>query len=126
MRLRVWRCGWAGCRWRCERPAGTLPRLAAGWIRHPAGLEARHHIATALSERGMYEQAEAEFRTLLALREQVLGADHPSTLSTRCNLGVALMGRGRYAQAEAEFRAVRAARERVLGAECGPTPRVRW
>ena len=70
-----------------------------------------------LAARGQYEQAEQEFRDVLAARQQALGADHPSTLATRHEIGRMLAARGQYDQAEQAYRDLLAVRERVLGPE---------
>jgi tetratricopeptide (TPR) repeat protein len=93
--------------------------MGAHWLgsRHPSYLEARHCIAKTLMERGLYRQAEAEFRVLLAMREDVLGVDHPDTLLSRNFHADSLMRQGLHGEAEAELRTVVSACERVLGAE---------
>lgn len=91
----------------------------------PSVLRARHRLGYALDELGLYEQAEAEYRTTLAGRQRVLGVEHPETLATRHNLAVNMYQRGRYEQAEREFRALRSIRERVEGVEDFNTLRTR-
>ena len=80
-------------------------------------LSQRSAQSGALREQGKFAEAEKEQRALLALREQVLGADDPDTLQSRNDLANALLDLGKDAEAELEYRAVLAERERVLGAE---------
>jgi len=56
-------------------------------------------------------------REVLALKQQVLGAEHPSTLNTAGNLALSLNRQGKYDEAEKMQREVLALRNRVLGAE---------
>jgi hypothetical protein len=39
-----------------------------------------------LAERGQYEQAEREYRDVLAVEMRVIGPDHPDTRATRDSL----------------------------------------
>jgi tetratricopeptide (TPR) repeat protein len=82
---------------------------------HPRHLEARHHIAAALSELGRFQDAAAEFSTVVSERTRLLGAEHADTLSSRMNQADLMMRQGRYDEAEAEFRAVYHIQRRVLG-----------
>lgn len=80
-------------------------------------LASRNNLANALDDQGKHAEAEAEYRTVLAIYERVQRAEHPDTLGTRSNLANQLGAQGKHAEAEAEHRAVFAIRERVLGAE---------
>ena len=62
-----------------------------------------------MSREDKYAEAEAEFRRLLSLRENVLGPEHPDTLMTRSNLANVLAKQGK-------FREEIALEEQVLGA----------
>ena len=55
---------------------------------------------SALRAQGKNAEAEAEHRSVLAIRQRVLGAEHPDTLTTRNNLAAALRAQGKYAEAE--------------------------
>ncbi len=89
----------------------------AGHPEHPVALRAHNLWANALDDQGKHAEAEAEHRTVLAIRERVLGPEHPDTLASRNNLAAALDSQGKYAEAEAENRARIAIEERVLGLE---------
>ena len=56
-------------------------------------------------------------REMLAVMQQVLGAEHPSTLTTAQNLAASLMHQGKHDEAEKMGREVLAVRKRVLVAE---------
>ncbi|MCW2885457.1 MAG: Tfp pilus assembly protein PilF [Streptosporangiaceae bacterium] len=49
---------------------------------------------------GRLEEAEADNRAVLKVRERVLGSQHPDTLSTRSNLATVLYDLGRPEDAE--------------------------
>ncbi len=53
---------------------------------HPDTLTTRHQIARMLANRGLHEQAEQEYRDVLAAQLRVLGPDHPSTRITQDSL----------------------------------------
>jgi len=50
---------------------------------HPETLRARHGRAAVLARQGLREQADSEYRAVLAARERVLGIDHPDVVATR-------------------------------------------
>ena len=56
-------------------------------------------------------------REMLAVMQQVLGAEHPSTLTTAQNLAASLMRQGKHDEAVAMLREVLAVEKRVLGEE---------
>jgi len=72
--------------------------------------------AVYIRAQGLYEQAEAEYRTMLSTCQQLVGDDHQVALTIRYRLAIILHDRGNYEAAEAEQRAVLAVRNRVLGA----------
>ncbi|MCA9291620.1 MAG: serine/threonine protein kinase [Phycisphaerales bacterium] len=74
-----------------------------------------HNHATALKELGRFDEAEAEMREALRLREAYYGAEHPMTLYTYNNLGTLLEHMGRLDEAAAIFRTTLDARRRILG-----------
>jgi tetratricopeptide (TPR) repeat protein len=80
-------------------------------------LETRLLLARSFFDRGRLLEAAQEYRSIVALGEQALGAEHPTTLQARNWLGNTLVGQGRYNEGEKEHRAVLAIRERMLGAE---------
>jgi len=61
-------------------------------------------LATALQAAGNYSAAESEYRRVIRLQEEKIGAEHLDTLTTRNNLAEALDDAGKYAEAEAECR----------------------
>ena len=61
----------------------------------PAHATARNNLAIVLDAQGKHEEAEAEHRRALALREQALGPDHPSITQSRNNLSIVLYGQGK-------------------------------
>lgn len=80
-------------------------------------LWARHHLAWFLAVMRQPDEAEALYRTVLAIREQKLGPEHPDTLWTRHELAWLAASEGHWASAEASYRAVLDARRRTLGDE---------
>ncbi|MEX1364564.1 MAG: tetratricopeptide repeat protein, partial [Nannocystaceae bacterium] len=77
--------------------------------------EAREIRATILRSKGELEEAEAEHRAVLSMREEVLGADHPDVASTRNSLANVLNAQGKYEEAVAEHRRALAVAHRALG-----------
>ena len=96
------------------------PDEAAEAAADVAGLAARYQ-----GTQGLYPQAEAAQRAVLALQLRVLGPGHPDTLTTRHNIALMMTEQGDYAGAEAEFRDVLAIRLRVLGPDHPYTPTAR-
>jgi tetratricopeptide (TPR) repeat protein len=76
---------------------------------------AAHITARYLGARGRFQEAEALFRQVLAVRERVLGDADPDTLSTRNEVAWMLGRQGRFEEAEELYRQALAGRERVLG-----------
>ena len=60
---------------------------------------------------------EAEYRTLLKLREKVLGSEHPDTLKTCSNLAVCLRSEGQTHEANALGQRAADGARNVLGPE---------
>ena len=87
--------------WTGADPAGErLGRLALTHRSHldpdqPAVLGVRLQLAHTAGQHGRWEQAETEYRKVLAASMRVLGADHPDTLDTRQNLAQAAGQLGR-------------------------------
>ncbi len=77
----------------------------------------RMTLASTYGNLGLYEQAEAQARAALALRDRTLGDEHPDTLQARDSLAQQLAWLGRSAEALAMFRALREVQVRVLGAK---------
>ncbi len=72
-------------------------------------------LAIVLAAQGRHEDAEAELRRALALRERTLGSDHLDVATTHNNLANVLTAQGEHQAAEAEHRTALALRERALG-----------
>jgi eukaryotic-like serine/threonine-protein kinase len=66
---------------------------------------------------GKYEEALAEHRHALSIRERVLGPDHAEVAQSHNSIGIVLDDEGKYDEALAEYRRALAMRERILGAE---------
>ncbi|MEU0519914.1 tetratricopeptide repeat-containing protein [Streptosporangium sp. NPDC006007] len=75
---------------------------------------------------GRYAQAEQGYRQVLALYEQVLGADHPHTLSTRYSIARTVGGQGRFTEAEQDYREILTLYEQVLGPDHPDTLSTRY
>jgi hypothetical protein len=56
-------------------------------------LGTRHNLASVLQDQGRWDEAEAEYRAVLAARQRVLGDRHPDTLGTRHALAYVLRAR---------------------------------
>jgi tetratricopeptide (TPR) repeat protein len=83
-----------------------------------AGLRADVHnaIAAILQVQGRHEEAEAEFRASLELRQEALGPDHPNIAKARDNLALALRALGRWEESDAHSRAALELLTETLGA----------
>lgn len=88
---------------------------------HPEALQARHDYALFLLERSRLAEAEAEFRTILQIRERVFGPDHFETQQCRTMLATIHYEHAEYGQAEVLFRAALKTQERVDGKETDET-----
>ncbi len=88
----------------------VLPDSAVGQAAYAAGFAAGYQ-----TEQGLYSQAGAVQRAVLAAQQQVLGPDHPDTLVTRYRVAYAVGELGNHAAALAEYREVLAAQQQVLG-----------
>jgi Tetratricopeptide repeat len=71
---------------------------AAETSSYALGMAARY-----LSEQGMRGQAEAHQRSVLRVRQKVLGPEHPDTLATRHSIARGMAARGDHTGAEAEY-----------------------
>jgi eukaryotic-like serine/threonine-protein kinase len=91
--------------------------VARGLAETDAEREARvsSSLAIVLAAQANHEEAEAELRRALELRERVLGPHHPDVATTHNNLANVLNARGDHAAAEAEHRRALALREDLLG-----------
>ncbi|RYP06025.1 hypothetical protein DL765_009639 [Monosporascus sp. GIB2] len=74
-------------------------------------------MAESYSILGRYQVAEAIYRQLLKLQEQVLGEEHPDTLCSMNNLAIVLSDLGKYEEAEAIHRQEWKLTKKVLGEE---------
>ncbi|MEO1687342.1 MAG: toll/interleukin-1 receptor domain-containing protein [Pseudomonadota bacterium] len=79
-------------------------------------LVSRFYRGRALIDSGRAVEAEAAWRELLPLEEEVKGARHPDTLTTRASIARAMLDQGRAAEAEAAWGALLPLREEVAGA----------
>jgi ATP/maltotriose-dependent transcriptional regulator MalT len=80
-------------------------------------LGTRGNLAELLDNEGKYAEAETEYRSVLTLREKVVGGEHPDTLATCFNLATCLRAEGNASDAKAlAQRAVDGARK-SLGPE---------
>jgi tetratricopeptide (TPR) repeat protein len=66
---------------------------------HPATMQSRNGLASALEAQGKPEEAEREFRSLLATRERVLGLRHRDIYSTCYQLAMCLEKQAKYEDA---------------------------
>jgi tetratricopeptide (TPR) repeat protein len=94
------------------RARGAVGQLAPD---DPVVLALRHSYAYVIDDLGRFEEAEAEYRSILAARIKSLGARGPLTLATRNHLAYALSQQRRFTEAEAEYRQVLQARQELLG-----------
>ncbi len=84
---------------------------------HPDTVTTRDNLALVLHDLGRLDEAEAEIRAVLEIRQRALGPDHPDIIGSRSNLALVLHDQARLDEAAAEIRAVLAARQRVLGSD---------
>ena len=70
---------------------------------------------------GQYVEAEREYRTVLAIRERLLGPEHRDTLSTRQGLTGVLILEEKYPEIEQELRSLLAAQEHLHGSKAAET-----
>lgn len=92
---------------------------------HPHCWAARHLFVEALHERGAYEEAELEARSLLDLRNERQGPTHPHTLLLRRDLALILHATGRHPEAAELITDTCTAGEHALGPEHPCTERLR-
>ena len=86
----------------------------------------RYRLAGVLQSQGQLEQAEAEYRAVLATETERLGVDHPDTMVTRFELAGVLQQRGDCDAALAEYRELLTDRQRVLGPDYPDTLATRY
>jgi len=86
---------------------------AAQW----AEMSALNKEAEELGCNSRYDESEAKYRVLIAMRERVCGADHVDTLKIRRDMVRWWYYQKRYAEAEKELRSILAVEERVSGRE---------
>jgi tetratricopeptide (TPR) repeat protein len=113
---------WAG-RWPAALDTARRAVVASAPLGedHPTTLRARHFLAEALMDNGLWQEAEEEFRKVVRLRELILGKTHQDTLESRDRLGLCLRLANRPAEAESEYRMVIEGRRKVLGDEAFDT-----
>lgn len=107
---------WAG-RWPAALDIARHAVVASAKLgeNHPATLKVRHFLAEALMNKGLWKEAEDEFRKVVRLRELFLGKAHPDTLTTRQSLGCCLRLTERTEEAEKEYKIVVEERRKILG-----------
>tara|TARA_R110002126_G_scaffold1402_8_gene7976 strand:+ start:5521 stop:8715 length:3195 start_codon:yes stop_codon:yes gene_type:complete len=84
-------------------------------VDHIRTLEARSHLAAALSGCFRFQEAEEEGRSVVESLRRVLGIDHVSTIGAVSNLGKVLATQSRFGEAEGYFREALEAADRSLG-----------
>jgi tetratricopeptide (TPR) repeat protein len=87
--------------------------------------EVQFVIANLLIDQGQYGNAENILRSVVGVRNHVLGSEHPDTLLSRNDLANIFFGQGKYAEAEAEYRLILKLYEKVLSPEHPDTLRSR-
>ena len=110
-------------------PRGRPPRRSAAASGHwptasactgriiPRTLAARLRLAGACLAAGKTKDAIAQYKRVLAGREQALGPDHPDTLAARAGLAAAYDAAGQMGAALQEHQEACAGYERVFGAD---------
>ena len=78
-------------------------------------VNASSHVATMLTSRGAYEEAEPMLREVLATWKEVYGDEHLRTATANHNLAEVLYYKGEYAEAESLYREALAARRTIFG-----------
>jgi eukaryotic-like serine/threonine-protein kinase len=73
--------------------------------------------ANILADQGKFDEALADYRRSLAIREKVLAKQHPDTAMSHNNIGTVLVNKGQHEEALVEFQIALAMREQVLGRE---------
>lgn len=81
---------------------------------HSAAHQKDEEEAVRLCAQGSYSEAEVLFQRLLAVKENMLGADHPELISVLDNFAWCFFKQRRHAQAAALFRRILAIEEHVL------------
>ncbi len=84
--------------------------------------EARHvtlmcHVASYLSERARYSEAESLLQRALSMGEQILGSEHPLVSETCYKLGMLYLRQGKYTEAEPLLQRALSIREQILGVD---------
>ena len=83
--------------------------------------EVQFAIANLLIDQGQYGNAENILRSVVGVRDHVLGPEHLDTLRSRNRLNYALYWQAKYIEAEADFRELIKLEEKVLGPEHADT-----
>jgi tetratricopeptide (TPR) repeat protein len=83
--------------------------------------QAQFAIANLLIDQGQYGNAENILRSVVGVRNHVLGPEHLDTLRSRNRLNYALYWQAKYIEAEADFRELIKLEEKVLGPEHSDT-----
>lgn len=96
------------------RRSYTLYKDTAG-ENDPRTMEAKHNLASVLTDRGKHEDAEFLFRSLLETEMAVLGPDAKQTLETLNNLGYDLDWQGRLPEAISYYERALEGNTRILG-----------
>jgi tetratricopeptide (TPR) repeat protein len=79
--------------------------------------EVQFSIANLLIDQGQYGNAENILRSVVGVRNHVLGSEHPDTLRSRNRLDYALWQQAKYVEAGADFRELVTLEEKTLGPE---------
>jgi tetratricopeptide (TPR) repeat protein len=84
---------------------------------HPICLSMMDNLAELYDQQKRHDQAEAQFRKVLALRQKKLGEEHPDVLTTMHGLAIAVEHQGRREEAKELLRRVIEVRKRVQGVD---------
>lgn len=98
-----------------DRGAARVDRELAGQPEVQAALQ--QSLGRIYHELGLYERAEALFRSALAVRRRTLGGEHPEVASTLQDLSLVLQLEGKYAESEVHGREALALRRKLFGEE---------
>jgi tetratricopeptide (TPR) repeat protein len=74
-----------------------------------------NNLGKLLQDEGKFDEALAQHRRALAIREKLLGPEHPYVAKSLNNIANALYGQGKYDEALAQHRRALAIREKALG-----------
>src|SRR5947208_2164656 len=92
-----------------------------GQARDPFTLSVTGLLSEDLMAAKRYEEAETQFRDLVAARLKVLGPEHPMTLTSKSALAQDLLYQNRYPEAEALSRETFELQQRVIGPDSKAT-----